>query len=169
MVELHRCMWLPPNRSSPGDDRILELFKPKLRALPRLHELIMKGLGDDGSVWLKLPPVKANAGRALASCKDQIDSLLNRGPQVFKIGLSGDPLFRFYKEATNSSPGVGYYHEKPSYKGMYILFCSITWDEAALMEAALIDCYKEWPGNQNIRPGGEGRQTGEAPYFTCRL
>lgn len=49
---------------------------------------------------------------------------------------------------------------------MHVIFCSTTWDEAALMEAALIESHLNQPGNRNVRPGGEGRSVGAGPFFT---
>ena len=144
----------------------MKLFRPKLRSLPRLSNLISQGLGTDGLVWLKLPPPNANAGQALACCKNKIQSVLDRGPHVYKIGITADPMFRFYKEWSSSSPTFGYYRCHEKFKGMYVLFACSTWDEAALMEATLIDSHKGLPGNRNIRPGGEGRVSGEPPFFT---
>lgn len=130
--------------------------------MPRLQKLIAEGLGTDGLVWLKLPPPNFNAGQTLAFCKNKIKTVLNRCPHVYKIGITADPLLRFYKE----SPSPGYYRCQEKFKGMYVLFACNTWDEAALMEAALIDVYKTKPGNRNIRPGGEGKPSTEAPFFT---
>ena len=34
------------------------------------------------------------------------------------------------------------------------------------MEAVLIESHKGKPGNRNARPGGEGRQMHDGPFFT---
>ena len=142
------------------------MFKPALRNSEKLSCLISDGLGSDGLVWLKLPPPTANSGVALASCRGVIDSLLARGPHVYKIGITADPLFRFYKVPTAHSPSPGYYKCHEKFTGMDVIYAALTWDEAALMEAVLIDSHKGNPGNRNERPGGEGRVTGQGPYFT---
>ena len=149
-----------------GVPSILDLFKPALRGLPRLQHLILKGLGDDGLVWLKLPPPMANTGKALASRRRQIENVLTKGPHVYKVGVTADPLFRFYKEPTHESPSPGYYRSPDRFKFMDVIYAAESFDEAALMEAVLIETYKGMPGNRNVRPGGEGRQCGQGPFFT---
>jgi len=137
-----------------------------VRRLPRLQLLFAKGLGDDGLVWLKLPPPSANTGKALAFCRSVVDKLVAKGPHVYKIGVTSDPLFRFYKRPFAESPSPGYYYCHEKFKGMYIIYASVSWDEAALMEAVLIESHKGKPGNRNDRPGGEGRKTDTGPFFT---
>lgn len=127
--------------------------------------LISKGLGDDGLVWLKLPTATANTGRTLAWCRSVINRLLKKGPHVYKIGVTADPLFRFYKRPTFESPSPGYYHDHEKYKGMYILYAGVAFEEAALMEAILIESHLGCPGNRNKQPGGEGRRSDEGPFF----
>ena len=134
--------------------------------MPRLSTLISKGLGDDGLVWLKLPPPAASTGRALAFCRDVIDKLLKKGPHVYKIGVTADPLFRFYKRPSFESSSPGSYYCQDKFKCMYVLYASATWDEAALMEAVLIESHRGCPGNRNDRPGGEGRKCDAGPFFT---
>ncbi|CAE7661599.1 UPF1, partial [Symbiodinium sp. KB8] len=56
----------------------LDMFKPSVRDLPRLRELLLQGLGSDARV-------------------NKVASILSLGPTVYKIGLTGDPMFRFYK------------------------------------------------------------------------
>ena len=131
-----------------------------------MKSLITDGLGTDGLVWLKLPPPRANSGQALKWCKAKIDSLLNRGPHVFKIGITSNPLFRFYKEPSHMCPSPGYYRCGDKFKGMHVLFAGSTFEEAALMEAALKDVYQGRPGNRNMRAGGEGRNSETGPFFT---
>ena len=142
------------------------LFKPALRKSETLSLLISDGLGSDGLVWLKLPPPTANAGKALAWSRQVVDSLLAKGPHVFKIGITADPLFRFYKESSLHSPSPGYYRGHEKFTGMDVLYAATTWEEAALVEAILIETYRETPGNRNVRPGGEGRVCGHGPFFT---
>ena len=77
-----------------------------------------------------------------------------------------DPLFRFYKQPTSTSQSPGYYYAKEKFKCMHVIFGATSWDAAALMEAALIESHQHKPGNRNVRPGGEGRDVGEGPYFT---
>ena len=142
------------------------MFKPSLRSIPKLHGLISEGLGSDGLVWLKLPKATANTGQALDSCRKVIAGVLKRGPTVYKIGVTGDPLFRFYKPSCIASPTPGYYKGPDKFKCMYVLYAGHTWDEAALMEAVLIESHVGKPGNRNVRPGGEGRQIQKGPFFT---
>lgn len=136
-------------------------------SLPRLSVLISEGLGNDNLVRLRLPPPSASSGKALECCRKSIDNILERErPCIYKIGLSADPMFRFYKKPTNSSPSCGYYlcHEK--FAAMHVLYSALTWQEAGLMEAVLIESHRGQPGNRNIRPGGEGKQIGDGPFFT---
>ena len=145
---------------------MLEIFKPSIRGLPRLSELLLDGLGQDAKVRLVLPSTGASAGRALLRSKYVITEVLAKGPAVFKIGLTGNPMFRFYKKPSKASPSPGYLYEKDKYEQMFVLFAGATFDEAALMEAALIADFKDKPGSRNINPGGEGRQVYDPPYFT---
>lgn len=133
--------------------------------LPRLSSLISEGLGQDSRVQLHLPPPNTSSGKALEWSGRKISSIL-RVPCVYKIGITADPMFRFYKEPTNSSPTCGYFlcHEK--FVAMRVIFAALTFQEAGLMEAILIESHKGQPGNRNIRPGGEGKQIGNCPFFT---
>ena len=142
------------------------MFRPVVREHPRLRALIENGLGDDGLVWLKLPPPTANTGKALAFCRKTIDQVLAQGPMVYKIGVTADPLVRFYKSPTLQNPSPGYYNCKEKFKCMYILYAGVTWEEAALMEAVLIESHQGKPGNRNILAGGEGRKQVAGPFFT---
>ena len=145
---------------------IMNLFNPSAREMRRLKSLILEGLGSDPRVLLKLPQPKATTGRALQHCRSMISNVLAKGPHVFKIGVSADPMFRFYKKPTNSSNSCGYFCGDERYKFIHVLFASSRWEEAALMEAVLIEPHQETPGNRNVRPGGDGRQMGEGPFFT---
>ena len=133
--------------------------------LPRLNVLISEGLGKDTRVQLKLPPPGATSGQALEWCRKKISNILVV-PCVYKIGLTADPMFRFYKEPTNSAPSCGHFlcHEK--FTNMHVLYSAFSWEEASLMEAVLIESHKGKPGNRNARPGGEGRQMHDGPFFT---
>ena len=115
---------------------------------------------------LKLPRAKASAGKTLQWAKEVTNSVICKGPTVYKIGLTGNPLFRFYKKPSQASPSTGYFHDREQFQYMYVVFAGATWDEAALMEAALIAEFAAKPGNRNINPGGEGRPVYEPPYFT---
>ena len=137
-----------------------------MRALPRLSELLLNGLAADPRVCLKLPPPHANAGKVLQWAKQILCSVLGKGPTIFKIGLTGNPLFRFYKVPSKTSPSPGYHHDREKFQHMYILFAGATWDEASLMEAILISEFQGKPGNRNVNPGGEGRKVYEPPFFT---
>ena len=94
------------NRSSwsPGQNDVAKNFKPAVRSLPRLTELIGQGLGSDSRVKLKLPPPEANAGKVLRWAKDIMQGVLDKGPTVYKIGLTGNPSFRFYKNLRGPRP-----------------------------------------------------------------
>lgn len=153
------------NGNVQGKDDLARLFKPEVRKLPRLNTLISKGLGDDGLVWLKLPPPAANTGKALSWCRSVIQKMLNKGPHVYKIGITADPLFRFYKRPTFESPSPGYYHCNEKFKGMYVIYAAATFEEAALMEAVLIESHQGLPGNRNERAGGDGRKSDQGPPF----
>ena len=144
----------------------LDMFKPSVRDLPRLRELLLQGLGSDARVQLQLPRPSLNAGKALLSVRNKVASILSLGPTVYKIGLTGDPMFRFYKVPSQTSASAGYRHDLEQYEEMHVLFAGATWDEAALMEAVLIAEFQGRPGNRNINPGGEGRQVYDPPYFT---
>ena len=144
----------------------MELFKPSLRNLPALRKLLLSGLGRDALVWLKLPPVSANTGQALACCRKVIKHVLEQGPTVYKIGITADPLLRFYKKPCSGSPSPGYYQSHEKFKCMYVLYAGSTWEEAALMEAVLIEPHLNKPGCRNVRPGGEGRRMEHGPFFT---
>ncbi|CAE7244235.1 UPF1 [Symbiodinium sp. CCMP2592] len=144
----------------------LEMFKPSVRHLPRLQQLLLDGLGNDDRVKLCLPPPLLNAGKALLSIRERVASILRLGPTVYKIGLTGDPLFRFYKVPSKTNSSAGYRYDIDQYAEMQVLFAGATWDEAALMEAVLISEFQGRPGNRNINPGGEGRQVYDPPYFT---
>ncbi|CAE7337067.1 unnamed protein product [Symbiodinium natans] len=144
----------------------IQLFKAPVRALPRLAYLLREGLAADLRVKLRLPPPLANAGKALQWAKSVVRGVLDTGPTVHKIGLSGNPLFRFYKKPSVASPSPGYYHSADRFQGMYVLFAGSTWDEASLMEAVLISEFRDTAGNRNVNPGGEGRQVYDPPYFT---
>ena len=146
--------------------KILDAFKPTVKSLPRLRQLINGGLGADGRVKLKMPAPSCTAGQSLRWSRKIIESILDKGPHVYKIGLTGDPMFRFYKKPSHTSPCPGYFHDRDKYQAMYLLFVGATWDEAALMEAILISLFQGKPGNRNIKPGGEGRQVYSPPYFT---
>ncbi|CAE7258683.1 unnamed protein product [Symbiodinium necroappetens] len=144
----------------------LDMFKPSVRDLPRLRELLLQGLGSDARVQLQLPRPLLNAGKALLFVRNKVASILSLGPTVYKIGLTGDPMFRFYKVPSQTSASAGYRHDLEQYEEMHVLFAGATWDEAALMEAVLIAEFQGRPGNRNINPGGEGRQVYDPPYFT---
>ncbi|OLP93299.1 hypothetical protein AK812_SmicGene24800 [Symbiodinium microadriaticum] len=144
----------------------LEMFKPSVRDLPRLRELLQGGLGNDDRVKLRLPRPLLSAGKALLSIRERVASILQLGPTVYKIGLTGDPMFRFYKKPSKTSSSSGYRYDLEQYEEMQVLFAGATWDEAALMEAVLIAEFQGRPGNRNINPGGEGRQVYDPPYFT---
>ena len=137
-----------------------------MRDSPVLRRLISHGLGSDALVWLKMPPATANTGQSLACCRKVVATVLDKGPTVYKIGVTGDPLLRFYKEPCTASPNPGYYKSHEKFKCMYVLYAGATWEEAALMEAVLIESHLGKPGNRNIRPGGEGRRMGQGPFFT---
>lgn len=96
-----------------GQTNIPGLFKPALMTLPRLNVLISEGLGKDTRMQLKLPPPGATSGQALQWCRKKISNILVV-PCVYKIGLTADPMLRFYKEPTNSAPSCGHFlcHEK---------------------------------------------------------
>ena len=117
-------------------------------------------------MWLKLPPPNSNTGKSLAWCRERVDRIKFECPQVYKIGVTADPMFRFFKEPTLASPSPGYYLSSEKFKCMHVLYCGVTWEEAALMEAVLIESHLSKPGNRNVRPGGEGRQVGAGPFFT---
>ena len=119
----------------------------------------------DPRIQLKLPPVSANAGQALAWCREIIRKLLIQGPHVYKVGITGHPVFRFYKKPSQVSPSPGYFYEKDKFQFMWLLYAAATWEEAALMEAVLIESLLHKPGCRNLRPGGEGRQVFAGPYF----
>ena len=121
---------------------------------------------DDPRVLFKLPPPGLNAGKALAFCREVLQQILvQQSPVVYKIGITGNPMFRFYKKPTSISPSAGYYYERDQFQFMYILYATETWDESALMEAVLIEAHLSKPGCRNIRPGGEGRQVYTGPFF----
>ena len=147
-------------------EKVLYLFKPCMRDSPVLRRLISHGLGSDALVWLKMPPATANTGQSLACCRKVVATVLDKGPTVYKIGVTGDPLLRFYKEPCTAPPNPGYYKSHEKFKRMYVLYAGATWEEAALMEAVLIESHLGKPGNRNIRPGGEGRRMGQGPFFT---
>ena len=143
----------------------LEMFKPSVRDLPRLRELLLQGLGNDDRVKLRLPRPLLCAGKALLSIRERVANILSLGPTVFKIGLTGDPMFRFYKVPSRTNVSAGYRYDLEQYEEMQVLFAGATWDEASLMEAVLISEYQGRPGNRNVNPGGEGRQVYDPPYF----
>ena len=148
-------------------ESVHHLFKPAVRELPWLHHLIQQGLGTNGLVWLKMPPPNSNSGKSLAWCRERVDRIFKfEGPQVYKIGVTADPMFRFFKKPTVASPSPGYYFSDEKFKCMHVLYCGVTWEEAALMEAVLIESHLSKPGNRNVRPGGEGRQVSAGPFFT---
>ena len=126
----------------------------------------MQGLGCDPRVVLKLPRPEASAGKALLWAREAIQGVLEKGPTVYKIGLTGNPEFRFYKKPSRASPSPGYFYDPEKYQYMYVIFAGATWDEASLMEAVLISEFRAKPGNRNMNPGGEGRQVYDPPYFT---
>lgn len=159
-------MLLTPQTSGEHQEKVLQHFRPSLRALPRLHKLIQGGLGNDGLVWLKTPPANYNAGQQLSWCKAKINSVLSQGPYVYKIGITADPIFRFYKVPTASSPSPGYYRCHEKFKAMHVLFACQSFDEASLMEAALIEAHVGKPGCRNVKLGGEGRRSEDPPFFT---
>ena len=144
----------------------LEMFKPSVRDLPRLRELLLQGLGNDDRVKLRLPRPLLCAGKALLSIRERVANILSLGPTVFKIGLTGGPMFRFYKVPSRTNVSAGYRYDLEQYEEMQVLFAGATWDEASLMEAVLISEYQGRPGNRNVNPGGEGRQVYDPPYFT---
>ncbi|CAE7771912.1 unnamed protein product, partial [Symbiodinium necroappetens] len=144
----------------------LDMFKPSVRHLPRLRELLLKGLGNDDRVKLCLPRPLLSAGKALLSIRERVASILRLGPTVFKIGLTGDPMFRFYKVPSKTNSSAGYRYDTDQFAEMQVLYAGATWDEASLMEAVLIAEFQGRPGNRNINPGGEGRQVYDPPYFT---
>lgn len=80
--------------------------------------------------------------------------------------MTADPMFRFFKEPTFASPSPSYYSSGENFKCMHVLYCGVTWEEAALMEAVLIESHLSKPSNPNVRPRGEGRQVGAGPFFT---
>ena len=147
-------------------EQSLERFKLSVRCQPRLQELLVLGLGADRRVKLKLPPPSATASKSLQWCKQMVQSILDKGPTVYKIGMTGNPLLRFYKLPSAESPSPGYRYEKDKFEFMYIVFAGATWDEAGLVESCLIDLHKGKPGNRNINPGGEGKQVYDPPFFT---
>ena len=142
------------------------MFKPSVRDLPRLRQLLLEGLGNDDRVKFRLPRPLLSAGKALLSIRERVRSIVHSGPTVFKIGLTGDPMFRFYKVPSKTSTSAGYRYDLEQYEEMHVLFAGATWDEAALMEAVLIEEFQGRPGNRNVNPGGEGRQVYDPPYFT---
>ena len=113
-----------------------------------------------------LPAPAATAGKSLNWCKSAIESVIGQGPTVFKIGLTGCPMFRFYKKPCHTSPSPGYFYDRDKYQKMLVLFAGATFDECALMEAALISCFLNKQGCRNVNPGGEGRKVYDPPYFT---
>ena len=121
---------------------------------------------DDVRIAFKLPPRSLNAGKALAYCRDVLQAILVRqSPVVYKIGVTGNPLFRFYKRPSSISPSPGYFYERDRFQSMYILYAAAAWDEAALMEAVLIESHLHKQGCRNLQPGGEGRQVYTGPFF----
>ncbi|CAK9101504.1 Regulator of nonsense transcripts 1-like [Durusdinium trenchii] len=114
-------------------EQSLERFKLSVRCQPRLQELLVLGLGADRRVKLKLPPPSATASKSLQWCKQMVQSILDKGPTVYKIGMTGNPLLRFYKLPSAESPSPGYRYEKDKFEFMYIVFAGATWDEAGLV------------------------------------
>lgn len=73
---------------------------------------------------------------------------------------------RFYKQPCLGSPSPGYYFCQEKFKCVYVLYAAACWEEAALMEAVLIEQEINKPGCRNVRPGGEGRRMDRGPFFT---
>lgn len=115
-------------------------------------------LSDPCVSSVKLPSgrkcAKSLAGTALQRAKAVVEELLRAsGPAVFKIGITCSPLMRFRA------------YERDGYHAMHLLFASEEPGAVQMLEAALIDAFRERMGCRNKARGGEG-PVGRAPYFT---
>ena len=88
------------------------------------------------------------AGAALRHCLNVISSRLDRGPTVFKLGITSDPVRRFE-----------YYREDVDrFTKMLILSVSLDSGYACMLEASLIQHFQESHRNnglRNVATGGE--------------
>lgn len=115
--------------------------------------------GDARICTLKLPARKRTssgmlAGATLQHAKGVVGELLDHlGPAVFKIGITATPLARWR------------YYEKEGYQQFHLLHVAEEATTVQMLEAALIDAFKDRPGCRNIARGGEG-PTGRGPHWT---
>lgn len=102
-------------------------------------------------------PQSSNAGAVLAHAVQLVRQTVERGPTIFKIGITADPVHRW------GNPKYGYQHDRDSYQQM-VVFSEADSAGAAMLEASLISMFKNTSGCRNTAPGGESARQGCAIY-----
>lgn len=101
------------------------------------------------------------ASRILKHCEWVICSLFKKGPAVYKIGITENPIERWMKKS------YGYKCDPyDDWEQMVILYVGADSMHCALVEAHLIHRFCGRSGCRNVNPGGESAKPGPGPFFT---
>ena len=99
------------------------------------------------SAYVSSSARKPTAGTVLQHCKKQVElfrASLGGAVAVFKIGYTSNPVRRFVS-----------YHMH-NFAAMRVIHTTENRGVAEMLEAALIDAFKQVRGCRNDKPGGEG-------------
>ena len=99
-----------------------------------------------------------NAGAILSHATQLIQNIINQGPTVSKIGITGDPAHRWGNDK------YGYKRDINTYQQMFV-FSEADAAGAAMLEASLINTFRQISGCRNTAPGGESVRSG-CPTYT---
>lgn len=102
-------------------------------------------------------PQSTNAGAILAHAARIVQETVERGPTIFKIGITVDPVHRWGNQK------YGYQHDRDRYQQM-LVFAEADSAGAAMLEASLINMFKQTSGCRNTAPGGESVKPGCAVF-----
>lgn len=118
--------------------------RPAVRARPEVQAAVQ--------VKFNLPKSR-NAGNVLDHATQLVQDIVGQGPTIFKIGITADPAHRW------GNANYGYQHDRDAYQQM-LVFSEADSAGAAMLEASLINMFKNTSGCRNTAPGGEGVRHG---------
>ena len=154
-VPKRRCVTAGPLTNANGANRVPAAM------LNIIGTLRSEALAKANFLQIELCP-NNTAGGVLNHCCQAISRRLSK-PTTFKIGITGDPIFRW------SNPGFGYkWDRQEKWQGMLLLDISAEIGWSCMLEAALIKHFEASHGAsrglRNTLSGGDGHP--DAPCFT---
>lgn len=110
-----------------------------------------KSMGNDFKIMYNLASAGRKASTKLKHCIDVVESL---APAPFKIGITHDPVMR----VNHPEYGYRFNFDNKEFKRMVVLVQSAADQraEAPMLEAALINHFRNHSRCLNVAPGGEG-------------